>query len=153
MARTDKQIPPAGWAWDPSKRHEERFWDGAEWTGRVRNRSIEAYDPVLPRTVPVTTATNSDDSPQSDAGGLNTGAQEPSENGRLRDDIKTNIKGAFDADTGMFSAAVGTAATAVVFSTLKAARRRFLRTKGRTTGAPLEDRGGRRGVEHVPRNG
>lgn len=35
-----------GWHVDPSGRHFERLYDGAQWTGMVRNNGIEAYDPI-----------------------------------------------------------------------------------------------------------
>src|SRR5580693_5705767 len=47
--------PPAGWSWDPEKRHEERFWDGSQWTARVWDDGSETVDPKLPFSIPVWT--------------------------------------------------------------------------------------------------
>jgi hypothetical protein len=44
--------PPPGWAWDPTKRHGERFWDGDAWTSRVRDKGAESVDAHLPKSVP-----------------------------------------------------------------------------------------------------
>ncbi len=37
---------------DPLRVHQERFWSGSEWTGRVRDRGIEVYDPIQGSTSP-----------------------------------------------------------------------------------------------------
>lgn len=39
-------LPPAGWYPDPLGRHAERHWDGAEWSSRVRDGSLESHDPL-----------------------------------------------------------------------------------------------------------
>lgn len=38
--------PPAGWYPDPPRRNDERFWDGAAWTNRVRSLGVERVDPL-----------------------------------------------------------------------------------------------------------
>lgn len=38
--------PPEGWFPDPMGRAEERRWDGAQWTSRVRDAGLERDDPV-----------------------------------------------------------------------------------------------------------
>ena len=36
----------AGWLRDPYGRYDQRFWDGRQWTSRVRKGSLEGDDPV-----------------------------------------------------------------------------------------------------------
>jgi hypothetical protein len=38
--------PPAGWHRDPIGRFEQRFWDGSQWTPRIRNGMSEGADPM-----------------------------------------------------------------------------------------------------------
>ncbi|WP_084104148.1 DUF2510 domain-containing protein [Demequina sp. NBRC 110056] len=42
------RLPPAGWLPDPAHTDLERFWDGARWTGRTRDRftRVESPPPV-----------------------------------------------------------------------------------------------------------
>jgi hypothetical protein len=45
--------PPAvpgdpGWYGDPNRRFEQRYWDGAAWTERVRDGASQSYAPVVP---------------------------------------------------------------------------------------------------------
>lgn len=40
---TDTQHPPA-WHPDPSKRFQQRYWDGAEWTNHVANNGVTSID-------------------------------------------------------------------------------------------------------------
>jgi hypothetical protein len=37
---------PAGWYADPATRHEQRYWDGAQWTEHVTDRGRPSIDPV-----------------------------------------------------------------------------------------------------------
>ncbi len=48
---------PPDWRPDPYGRAEQRYWDGSEWTARIRNRGEETVDPlgnspVIPFTLP-----------------------------------------------------------------------------------------------------
>lgn len=38
----------AGWYGDPGRRFEQRYWDGAAWTERVRAGGEQSYAPVVP---------------------------------------------------------------------------------------------------------
>ena len=42
-------IPP-GWLTDPSGRHEQRYWSGAEWTEHVTDGGVPGTDPPPGRT-------------------------------------------------------------------------------------------------------
>jgi len=37
---------PAGWAADPTRRHELRYWDGQHWTEHVSDRGTQAVDRI-----------------------------------------------------------------------------------------------------------
>jgi hypothetical protein len=37
---------PAGWYADPAGRHEQRYWDGAQWTQHVTDGGRPSTDPV-----------------------------------------------------------------------------------------------------------
>lgn len=37
--------PPAGWHSDPTLRHEQRYWDGAQWTEHVADAGQPSVDP------------------------------------------------------------------------------------------------------------
>jgi hypothetical protein len=37
--------PPAAWHADPYGRHEQRWWDGARWTEKVREGNMSRIDP------------------------------------------------------------------------------------------------------------
>lgn len=37
--------PPAGWHSDPTLRHEQRYWDGAQWTAHVADAGQPSVDP------------------------------------------------------------------------------------------------------------
>jgi uncharacterized protein YxjI len=37
-------LPAPNWYPDPSGKHEKRYWDGAQWTARVMNGSVESTD-------------------------------------------------------------------------------------------------------------
>jgi hypothetical protein len=39
-------VPPAGWHPDPLGRHEQRYWDGAEWTAHVADQGLPGSDPL-----------------------------------------------------------------------------------------------------------
>lgn len=39
-------VVPAGWYSDPTEHSDERYWDGAAWTGRVRSGATESVDPL-----------------------------------------------------------------------------------------------------------
>lgn len=47
-ADRDGQRPPA-WHPDPSGRHEQRWYDGAGWTARVRDGEATSIDAIVPR--------------------------------------------------------------------------------------------------------
>jgi hypothetical protein len=48
---------PAGWYGDPTRRHEYRYWDAADWTENVSDRGITGIDPVaLAPPVPTVSA-------------------------------------------------------------------------------------------------
>jgi Protein of unknown function (DUF2510) len=38
--------PPPGWYADPLQRFEQRFWDGVQWTDRIRMGQSEGADPM-----------------------------------------------------------------------------------------------------------
>jgi hypothetical protein len=38
--------PPAGWHPDPSRRHEQRYWNGSAWTEHVSSRGVSGIDPL-----------------------------------------------------------------------------------------------------------
>jgi hypothetical protein len=38
----------AGWYGDPDRRFEQRYWDGAAWTERVRAEGVQSFAPVVP---------------------------------------------------------------------------------------------------------
>jgi len=38
--------PPFGWYPDPSKRHEQRYWDGTRWTEHVSDGGQQSTDPL-----------------------------------------------------------------------------------------------------------
>ena len=38
--------PESAWHNDPTGRHSERYWDGSQWTGRVRDAEVESNDPL-----------------------------------------------------------------------------------------------------------
>jgi hypothetical protein len=38
------ELPLAAWHPDPTKRHEQRFWNGSEWTERVEDNHVESID-------------------------------------------------------------------------------------------------------------
>ncbi|MET0895152.1 MAG: DUF4328 domain-containing protein [Acidimicrobiia bacterium] len=41
------EIPgDAGWYFDPSGRHEQRYWDGSAWTERVQSAGVQSFAPV-----------------------------------------------------------------------------------------------------------
>lgn len=42
--------PLFGWYEDPSGSHEERYWDGREWSAHVRNGGVVSNDPLPPLT-------------------------------------------------------------------------------------------------------
>jgi hypothetical protein len=44
---TNEWVPGAGWAWDPTKRHAWRYWDGSAWTSRVCDAGSEATDAAV----------------------------------------------------------------------------------------------------------
>jgi hypothetical protein len=44
--------PNAGWAPDPYRRHESRFWDGHQWTDQVLVRGKPQLDPIAFAVVP-----------------------------------------------------------------------------------------------------
>lgn len=48
--REARSRPPvvAGWYDDPSARHEQRYWDGREWTAIVSDGSVRSQDPLEP---------------------------------------------------------------------------------------------------------
>jgi hypothetical protein len=53
--------PGPGWSWDPTRRHEDRFWDGHRWTHQVRDGGAESIDPGgLPQSIPSRTRTDSE---------------------------------------------------------------------------------------------
>lgn len=37
-----------GWYGDPTRRHENRYWDGASWTDHVADRGIQSFDTIVP---------------------------------------------------------------------------------------------------------
>jgi hypothetical protein len=37
---------PAGWHPDPSRRHEQRYWNGTAWTEHVSTRGVSGIDPL-----------------------------------------------------------------------------------------------------------
>jgi hypothetical protein len=41
-----RPIAPAGWLSDPAGRHEARYWDGTDWTDRVRDADLDSEDPI-----------------------------------------------------------------------------------------------------------
>jgi hypothetical protein len=47
--------PGAGWAWDATRRHDERYWDGEGWTERVRDGDSESTDTTVPMGIPTKT--------------------------------------------------------------------------------------------------
>jgi hypothetical protein len=106
----DEPSPPAGWAWDATKRHNERFWDGQQWTDRVRDGDNESLDPVHPHNVPARTSGS------------------PPTQSQFADDISAGVKGAFSADNP--DVALSASAAAVVAVTLKAVGRKVRRAKG-----------------------
>jgi hypothetical protein len=111
--RTDEPSPPAGWSWDATKRHNERFWDGRHWTDRVRDGDNESLDPVHPHNVPARTS-----------------ASPPGPQSQFADDVSSGVKGAFSADNP--DVALSASAAAVVGATLKALGRKVRRAKGST---------------------
>ena len=40
------QSAGAGWHSDPMKRHEQRYWDGAQWTEHVSDAGVPSTDPL-----------------------------------------------------------------------------------------------------------
>lgn len=38
--------PPAGWHPDPTGRHQQRYWDGSNWTEHVADGTIPSIDPL-----------------------------------------------------------------------------------------------------------
>jgi len=40
------QSAGAGWHPDPMKRHEQRYWDGAQWTEHVSDAGVPSTDPL-----------------------------------------------------------------------------------------------------------
>ena len=45
--------PPAGWFPDPLGRHEQRYWDGQQWTEHVASHGRQGVDPVAaPQQLP-----------------------------------------------------------------------------------------------------
>jgi uncharacterized protein YxjI len=46
-------VPPAGWFPDPLGRHEQRYWDGQQWTEHVASNGRQGVDPVgAPQQIP-----------------------------------------------------------------------------------------------------
>jgi hypothetical protein len=41
-----RPVSPAGWLSDPAGRHESRYWDGTDWTARVRDADRDSEDPI-----------------------------------------------------------------------------------------------------------
>jgi hypothetical protein len=41
----------AGWLADPTRRHQIRYWTGAQWTASVSDNGVRTVDPIDP-TVP-----------------------------------------------------------------------------------------------------
>ncbi|PKQ29949.1 MAG: hypothetical protein CVT60_02780 [Actinobacteria bacterium HGW-Actinobacteria-10] len=39
-------LPAAGWLPDPTRRHELRYWDGAQWTEHVSGNGVTGADPL-----------------------------------------------------------------------------------------------------------
>jgi hypothetical protein len=39
------QLPPAGWHPDPTGRHEQRYWDGSQWTANIADAGQPSVDP------------------------------------------------------------------------------------------------------------
>lgn len=66
MGHEEPQHAPASWQQDPFGRHEQRYWDGARWTEKVRSSGTVGIDPpgVVPkpeharRNVPVAPITD-----------------------------------------------------------------------------------------------
>ncbi len=48
-------LPPAGWSWDMSKRHQARYWDGTAWTEAVSDEGDESIDDWIPEGIPTWT--------------------------------------------------------------------------------------------------
>jgi uncharacterized protein YxjI len=50
---TGPSLPPAGWFPDPLGRHEQRYWDGQQWTEHVASHGRQSVDPVgAPQQLP-----------------------------------------------------------------------------------------------------
>lgn len=39
-------MPSGRWAADPTRRHELRWWDGAQWTSSVSDAGVLGHDPL-----------------------------------------------------------------------------------------------------------
>ncbi|MDN4473803.1 Ltp family lipoprotein [Demequina zhanjiangensis] len=46
-----------GWYPDPTKRHEQRYWNGSTWTEHVFTKGAQSVDPYVTEAVPVTSTT------------------------------------------------------------------------------------------------
>ena len=116
MVAASDPLPPAGWAWDLSKRHEQRYWDGTAWGSRVRDGNDESEDPVVVLGIPVVTDVGaSEPTPETENGDRRAG---------LAADVRASVHGAVEADTGMADAAIGAAAAGIVISVGRAVGRR-----------------------------
>jgi hypothetical protein len=45
-ARVAPTLPPPEWLPDPTRRHELRYWDGAQWSEHVSDRGVQSWDRV-----------------------------------------------------------------------------------------------------------
>lgn len=71
-------LPPAGWYPDPLERHAERFWDGTEWSERVRDGSLESADPLYAPQASSSQAQDTDVAGAAgDVGGRSTAGVDP----------------------------------------------------------------------------
>ena len=52
-----ESTPPAGWYPDPTQQHEQRYWDGAQWTEHVATAGTQSTAPMQPMAAPVTVST------------------------------------------------------------------------------------------------
>lgn len=63
--------PPANWYPDPTGRHDQRYWDGDQWTEHVFTDGIQGVDPLEQATPAADTGTDEDEEePSEDTGGL-----------------------------------------------------------------------------------
>jgi len=67
VKRDGDKLPAPGWAWDATKHHQSRYWDGSKWTAKVIDGAVEAVDPRLPLSPPTRTTALPD--PSLPAGG------------------------------------------------------------------------------------